>query len=283
MVELSERDSLSRLYNRRTFDERANGAWKRAARNNEALSILIMDIDHFKLYNDYYGHMAGDECIARVAAAIKGSLSRPGDLVARYGGEEFIALLSDTHEDGAYHVAERIRKSVAALNIQHRESSTATHITISIGGAVVNHTSGTELRDQINAADKALYASKQNGRNRVTVKLFSPKVRILVGDAGNSLATAIDGRLNNYFALLQARSGQEIVDIAIRNRPDVIILHDNLPGLSATETLSALHNDPNTNHIPAILVTETEQEVEGAIDLRGGPETLLEHLNHLLF
>lgn len=290
LVELSERDSLTKLYNRRTFDERAENAWKHAARHNEALAILIMDIDHFKLYNDYYGHMAGDDCITRVAQAIQGSLSRPGDIVARYGGEEFIAVLSDTDKNGAHHVAERIRQNVAALNIRHRDSSTATHITISIGGAVTSHTAGTELSDQINAADKALYAAKGNGRDRVVVKLFSPKVRILVGDAGSDVANAIEGRLRHYFALLQARSGQEVVDVAIRNRPDVIIINSDIPGMAAAETVKALRLDVNTAQIPLILTLATQgtaanqaDEVDACIEFGKDPEPLIAHLNEMLF
>jgi diguanylate cyclase (GGDEF)-like protein len=287
LVELSEHDSLTKLYNRRTFDERAQNAWKQAARNNEALAILIMDIDHFKLYNDYYGHMAGDECITRVAEAIQGSLSRPGDILARFGGEEFIVLLSDTSQDGAFHVAERIRARIAALNIRHRESPTANHITISIGGAVINHTAGTELKDQINAADKALYAAKQSGRNRVLVKLFSPKVRILVGDAQNQLATAIEGQLKQYFALLQVRSGQELLDMAIRNRPDVILIADDIPGWGVDVVAKALRSDTNTAHIPLLVTTTTtpgdSEFVDAYVDIRSGADPLIIKLNNMLF
>lgn len=290
LVELSERDGLSKLYNRRTFDERAQIAWKRAARHNEALAILIMDIDYFKRYNDYYGHLAGDEGIAQVAEAIQSSLSRPGDLVARYGGEEFIALLSDTHEEGAYHVAERIRKSVAALNIKHTDSPTATHVTISIGGAVINNTSGTELRDQIHAADKALYVAKEQGRDQVVVKLFSPTVRILVGDANNEVASAIENRLEHYFALLQARTAPEVIDMAIRNRPDVILISDVLAGMSVAETAKALRTDINTAQIPILVLAagataspQGHEEVDATIDITGGIEPLITQLNQMLF
>jgi diguanylate cyclase (GGDEF)-like protein len=287
LVELSERDSLTRLFNRRTFDERAENAWKQAARNHEALAILIMDIDHFKLYNDCYGHIAGDDCIVKVADAILQSLGRPGDIVARYGGEEFIAVLTDTREDGAYHVAERIRQNVAALNIRHRESPTATHITVSIGGAVINHTAGTHLRDQINAADKALYASKQAGRNRVTVKLFSPRVRILVADANGRLARAIDGKLKHYFALLQARNLQETLILAQRNRPDVIVVDEALGG---HQTLEKLRQDSDTAQIPILVVSSDPEQwhkhgldVEACVLDQESQEELINRLNRMLF
>lgn len=290
LVELSERDSLTHLFNRRTFDDRAENAWKQAARNHEALAILIMDIDHFKLYNDCYGHIAGDDCIVKVADAIVQSLGRPGDIVARYGGEEFIAVLTDTREDGAYHVAERIRQNVAALNIRHRESPTSTHITVSIGGAVINHTAGTHLRDQINAADKALYSSKQAGRNRVTVKLFSPRVRILVADGSGKLARAIDGKLKHYFALLQARSGQETLALARRNRPDVIVMDEQLASDDAITTIKRLREDSNTGQIPLLLTCQNLErwhslglEVDGCYPDQEPPQELIDKLNRMLF
>lgn len=290
LVELSERDSLTHLFNRRTFDDRAENAWKQAARNHEALAILIMDIDHFKLYNDCYGHIAGDDCIVKVAEAIMKSLGRPGDIVARYGGEEFIAVLTDTREDGAYHVAERIRQNVAALNIRHRESPTATHITVSIGGAVINHTAGTHLRDQINAADKALYASKQAGRNRVTVKLFSPRVRILVADNSGRLARAIDSKLKHYFALLQARSGEETLALARRNRPDVVVLDGDLKGDDAAYTVKRLREDANTAQIPILAVCQDLDhwnslglELDGCYADQDPQSELIDKLNRMLF
>lgn len=266
LIELSEKDSLTHLYNRRTFDERSETLWKQAAREGEALALLIMDIDHFKLYNDCYGHLAGDDCIVQVASTILDSLSRPGDLVARYGGEEFIAMLPNTREDGAYHVAERIRHNIAALGIKHRESPTATHITLSIGGAVISHTAGTLLRDQIHAADKALYAAKEQGRNRVTVKLFSPRVKILVAGCGTQLTQAIDGKLKQYYALLQARSSQEALELALQNRPDVILLHENLSGDSALQTAKALRSDSNTAQIPIFAITTNNIELWTAKD-----------------
>lgn len=290
LVELSERDSLTHLFNRRTFDERSENAWKQAARNHEALAILIMDIDHFKLYNDCYGHVAGDDCIIKVADAIQQSLSRPGDIVARYGGEEFIAVLTDTREDGAYHVAERIRQNVEALKIRHRESPTSRYITVSIGGAVINHTAGTHLRDQINAADKALYASKQGGRNRVTVKAFSPRVRILVADNSGKLARTLDGKLQHYFALLQARTGQETLVLARRNRPDVIVLDEQLSDDDAITTIKRLREDGNTGQIPLLITCDNLErwhslglEIDGCYPDQDPPLELMNKLNRMLF
>jgi len=222
---ISERDGLTHLYNRRTFDERANDQWRIAMRTKEPLAILLMDIDHFKAYNDYYGHIAGDECITEVAGAIEEALSRPGDLIARYGGEEFIALLPNTREDGAYHVAERIRMTVQQLGIKHRESATNASITLSIGGAVVTHTTGTLLKDLTNAADKALYTAKQTGRNRVTVKLFTPKTTVLVAQSGPSTIKAIDGKLDNHCGVSAAR---EIRKHPLTSHTPIVMLVDEM-------------------------------------------------------
>lgn len=246
LTELSERDGLTRLYNRRTFEERALHQWRIATRTKQSVAMLLMDIDHFKAYNDYYGHVAGDECIKKVASAIEQCLSRPGDLVARYGGEEFIAFLPDTREDGALHVAERIRAAVEGLRIKHRESKTHTHITLSVGGAVVTHTGSTRFLDQLNAADKALYGAKQAGRNRVIVKLFSPKTLILVAEAGCQAVRAIDGKLAHHCAILQARSGEEALDTAVRNRPDVVIIDEDLGGIGAVGAAREIRKHPAT-------------------------------------
>lgn len=254
LVELSERDGLTKLYNRRTFDERASELWRQATRTKEPLSILIMDIDHFKDYNDYYGHQAGDECIIKVAHTIRASLSRPTDLLARYGGEEFIILLPDTHEDGAYHVAERIRESIWALNIPHRASPTHNKVSISIGGAVVSHTAGTRMHDQVNAADKALYVSKQNGRNRVTIRLFSPNSVVLVAENETAITTSIEGKLARHCAIMQAHNPEEAAELAMCNRPDLVIVDTDLCGGQGPATIKAIRENSITDNIPIILI-----------------------------
>ena len=293
LTELSERDGLTRLYNRRTFDERAADQWRIATRTKEPLAVLLMDIDHFKAYNDYYGHIAGDDCIQEVARAIEEALSRPGDLVARYGGEEFIALLPNTREDGAYHVAERIRQSIEELGIKHRKSDTSHLVTMSIGGAVVAQTAGTELKDQVNAADKALYAAKQAGRNRVTVKLFTPKTMVLVAQSGSSTIRAIDGKLDNHCAILQTRSGEEALDTAIRNRPDVVVIDEQLGGMGGVSAAREIRKHPLTSHTPIVMLvdamndryTEPSQgiEAEACFIKPIAEHDIVQKLNELLF
>src|SRR5690606_13663159 len=140
---LSQKDDLTQLYNRRTFREKAEEQWRRAGRSKEPLSILLLDIDHFKAYNDAYGHPAGDECIKLVAKILTKSLNRSCDVVARYGGEEFIALLPNTPELGAQHLGEQIRKAIERNKIAHKESPVSAYVTVSIGASVVNFTTGT--------------------------------------------------------------------------------------------------------------------------------------------
>lgn len=292
LTELSERDSLTKLYNRRTFESRAQEQWRLSTRTSEPLSVLLMDIDHFKLYNDYYGHLAGDTCITKVAAAIQRSMGRPGDLLARFGGEEFIALLPNTDEQGAYHVAEHIRRNVLALNIKHRDSPTDTRVTLSLGGATVYHTAGTRFLDQIHAADKALYSAKEGGRNQVVIKLFNPKISILLADPNNELLRVIDSKLLNHCVIAHARTGEQTVDLAAHKRPDVIVIDLDLPDQQGLACAKEIRAHPACEHVPIIFLGEPEagqQELIEEIDPEAvlpkpvATEKLLYYLNDLLF
>jgi diguanylate cyclase (GGDEF)-like protein len=164
---ISALDTLTQIANRRRFDAVLRQEWRRAARDESPLSLLFCDIDYFKRFNDTYGHQAGDECLVRVAQAMEETLNRPADLVARYGGEEFIALLVDTNADGARLLAERMRERVEALRIEHRASSVAPHLTVSLGTATVVPLPAVRPEDLVDLADRALYAAKEGGRNRV--------------------------------------------------------------------------------------------------------------------
>lgn len=165
---LSAIDALTGIANRRRLDESLESLFKESARKGEALAAAMVDIDHFKAYNDRYGHPAGDDCLRLVARTLGDCLERPIDLAARYGGEEFLVLLPGTGQDGAAVVAERIRAAIESRALPHSESRVADHVTVSVGYASLRPQPGQEASLLVGAADRALYAAKQRGRNRIS-------------------------------------------------------------------------------------------------------------------
>jgi diguanylate cyclase (GGDEF)-like protein len=165
--DIAERDGLTGLYNRRMFDSLANRLWLQAQRNQEALQIILVDIDHFKAYNDLYGHQAGDHCIQRVASIIARATKRPFDFCARYGGEEFALVLYSPSGPDATALPEQIRRDIMALDIPHANAQAAPMLTVSIGSATAQPDTKRSLAGLIQTADEALYRAKQLGRNRV--------------------------------------------------------------------------------------------------------------------
>lgn len=162
---LSRIDGLTGIPNRRAFEEVIQREWLRAVREGKFISVLMIDVDYFKLYNDYFGHVAGDECLKIVAKTIKEALLRPGDFVARYGGEEFVCLLPDTDSDGALHTANNISKAIINLNIPHPTSLVFECVTVSIGISSMAAQKNIDFSLILLNADKALYKAKENGRN----------------------------------------------------------------------------------------------------------------------
>ena len=159
-------DGLTGAYNRRYFDERLASEWARSARNHTALSLVLLDVDFFKRYNDRYGHPAGDECLRRVAATLKAGLRRPGDMVARYGGEEFVCLLPETGIDGTLSLAQQLGEAIFAQQIEHADSLAAPVVTISLGVSTMRDPAGRTAADMLHEADARLYRAKASGRNR---------------------------------------------------------------------------------------------------------------------
>lgn len=164
---LSFVDGLTGIANRRTFDEALEREFQVARRKQQPLSLLMIDIDHFKAYNDRYGHPAGDQVLIRVAEIIRDHVNRPADLVSRYGGEEFVVLLPDTPRDGALQVAERLLKAVDQAVLPHDASPVADHITLSIGLATQVPRMQAEAAGLLEASDASLYRAKAAGRHRV--------------------------------------------------------------------------------------------------------------------
>jgi|GEM_PF-4147207 len=168
LQDLSKTDPLTGILNRRAFDETVRIEWKNTSRCNKPLSVLLIDIDHFKKYNDYYGHQAGDDILIRVASLIQRIAHRAGDIVARYGGEEFIVVLPAVDHAGACKVANRLLEAVRKERIPHEDSDTESHITISIGHATILPSRSNTIEELIRAADDGLYESKNTGRNKVS-------------------------------------------------------------------------------------------------------------------
>lgn len=170
LEQLASVDALLGIYNRRRFDEVLQIEWMRAQRSGSPLSLIMIDIDHFKLYNDHYGHAGGDECLRRVATILKNCLKRPTDFIARYGGEEIVVILPETGDEGAAMIAGLMCREVAGEDIAHAASPTAAQVTVSLGAASALPGSGIgSSRDLLEAADARLYAAKKAGRNRVMV------------------------------------------------------------------------------------------------------------------
>ena len=164
---LSSLDGLTGIANRRHFDEILQKEWRRGLRNIHPLSLILMDIDCFKPYNDNYGHLAGDDCLKQVAQILSNQAKRPGDLVARYGGEEFVMVLPETTVENAVNLAEDLLQAVKAPKIPHAYSRADSIVTLSLGVATTIPDRDSSPEDLIKKADQALYQAKKEGRSRV--------------------------------------------------------------------------------------------------------------------
>ncbi|MCC5618217.1 diguanylate cyclase [Nostoc sp. CHAB 5836] len=172
---LATLDGLTQIANRRRFDQYLEAEWHRLKRQQVPLSLILFDVDFFKLYNDTYGHLVGDDCLRQLASSVKNIVKRPADLVARYGGEEFAVILPSTKIQGAIYVAQSIRQAVRDLAIPHTQSSVCDRVTVSLGVVSIVPNCKISPPYLIDAADKALYVAKQQGRDRVhAVCIFNP-------------------------------------------------------------------------------------------------------------
>jgi len=179
---LSRTDGLTGLSNRRTLDDALMREWRRAKRMYRPVSVIFIDIDRFKNYNDTYGHQAGDDALAAVAQAIARSVRRPADTAARYGGEEFVAILPETDLAGASLVANKLHLSIRALQIEHK-SSEHRFITVSIGVASCIADEYSSVVALLKAADEAVYAAKARGRNQTAVAAHAASADIEAAQA----------------------------------------------------------------------------------------------------
>ncbi len=183
--DLAERDGLTGLRNRRAFDEHLLRVWQQSLRDRSSLAVVMIDLDHFKRYNDAYGHQAGDACLRHVAQIVQQFSRRPLDVAARYGGEELAIVLYQVSSEHAAAVAEQLRASVEAARLEHREAPTHGQVTVSIGVAWLDATLDRAPEEAVKLADQALYAAKLGGRNLVRVvgrdepQVFSGGLRVV--------------------------------------------------------------------------------------------------------
>jgi len=166
---LTNLDGLTGIANRRFHEDKLNREWRRCQRNNSPLAAIMIDIDHFKRYNDHYGHIAGDQCLREVAKALQKGMRRISDSMARYGGEEFVCLLPDCNAEAAYRVAELFQQRIRSLNIPHATSQIASILTVSQGVASLIPCRDNKATELIRQADQALYHAKMSGRNRIVL------------------------------------------------------------------------------------------------------------------
>lgn len=172
LTELSNKDSLTGIANRRCFDAILEHEYSRLRRSNSRLSIILLDIDHFKEYNDCYGHVMGDECLRQIGQALESCINKEVDLAARYGGEEFACILPDTDIQSAVKIAEKIRQKIQDLRIEHKNSPVSEHVSASFGVTTVQYSLEISLEDIIAMADKLLYKAKVSGRNMISYAEF---------------------------------------------------------------------------------------------------------------
>jgi len=273
---LSMIDQLTNLPNRRSFEMRINEEWDRALREHMPISSLMIDIDHFKKYNDMYGHQQGDAALVAVAEMFTTSLRRPADFAARWGGEEFIILLPNTESRGAVDVAETVRKHAESLEIPTSDG-TITKITISVG--VNTHKPGQRgsIDKFVSWTDMALYDAKNQGRNKVCVfKIPSDqkisKVReikqniIFIVDDNETNLTAAEDALVDLYRVIALTSAAKMFDALKKFKPDMILLDIEMPEMNGFEAIKILKGNDMYEEIPVIFLTglsDAESEADG--------------------
>ena len=296
LARLSRTDPLTGLLNRRAWKEAAMQEHDRFLRCQSPYGVIILDVDHFKAFNDSCGHQAGDDCLKRVAEAIRGTC-RSSEVVGRYGGEEFVVLTSDCTRDAALNLAERIRKTIWSLGVPHPASSTADRVTACVGVATIETGS---WEDVLKRADDALYVAKRSGRNmvyaeeHVTIPKNPPPPRetaqpitpIENPAASNATILIVDDNPTNRtlcqrcldgegYQSIQAGNGQEALDLVERHMPSVILMDVAMPNVDGLECTRRLRANAATRDIPIIMISARTDGPDVLAGLKAGADEYL--------
>ena len=286
---LSRVDPLTGLLNRRTWEQAASTEHKRATRHGHAYSIVMLDVDFFKLFNDTQGHQAGDDCLQQVAGAIEHAC-RDHDSVGRYGGEEFVVLAPETDAGAAMKLADRIRRAVWALGIDHPIHAGAGRVTISAGLASSGELHGWEA--VLKQADDALYVAKRAGRNMVYGGKHSPPVLaaaktpapagapgqvnvLVVDDEPANRAVCRASLVREGYRVLEAEDGHAALRSVFDDPPDVIVMDVMMPDMDGLECTRRLRAHPDTRDIPVVMVSALAKEADILAGLEAGADEYL--------
>ena len=269
-------DQSTDLPNRRSFETRLELEWHRSHRDNSPFSVLMLDVDNFKNYNDTYGHQQGDVALRAIARVLKETLMRPTDFAARWGGEEFVVLLPDTDFFGSIEVSERIRKSAEARSIPD-PSGMETSITVSIGANTWTHDLSNTVDDLIAGADMALYAAKKAGRNRIrhyrdhdiNTTEDKRKIIFIVDDNATDLAAAEEA-LEEQYRLITLSSAEQMFKILKNLMPDLILLDIKMPEMDGFEAMKQLQVNHVYAQIPVIFLTGLSDEINESYGIELG-------------
>lgn len=268
-------DGLTQIYNRVAFKESALKMWNLVARKNGSIAVLMLDIDHFKQYNDHYGHPAGDSCLRKVSHAIRVLLNRSGDLFGRYGGEEFIVALANTDAESAMKTGENIRRAVESLEIPHAKSTTGNIVTISIGGSLIPNSNDNTLEEVIQHADTALYKAKK-GRNTTVIEefLFRSHKNILILNADNDALLTLKNIVKSRAQILSADNSEECLELLNAIKTEIIFINSQISILSELQDYTTLLDKISEENIPLVYFTSNlnspsdQAETENVISIQ---------------
>lgn len=253
---LSQFDGLTGLLNRRAFGEKAEQCLHDMRRLGRPCTMLLLDVDFFKHFNDHYGHLKGDECLKAIALTLKKIANRESDLVGRYGGEEFVLLLPNTDPAGAVLVAEKVLESIDELDIPHERSAVADHVTVSIGVDLATPDERCSLEALISKADKNLYLAKNSGRHQLCSGNLGHKTLLIVGESDKNLS-ALTELLQPLGNIITAESFKECLELAKEINPDIVIASGIEQDSEQANSLSAdLTDHVRTARIPIFYINE---------------------------